>query len=103
MNRLFSDFILKCVKTEGIHNYFEIGVIGYDTTIGIVNPLTGTLAQEWINFIDLFEINPLRLEERKKKIPDGTGGIIETTIKFPVWFDPIAEGGAPICSALETA
>ncbi len=81
MNRLFSDLILKCAKSEGIRNYFEVGVIGYDTTIGIVNPLTGALSQEWINPISLFETSPLRLEERKKKIPDGAGGIIETTVK----------------------
>ncbi|WP_027404982.1 vWA domain-containing protein [Aphanizomenon flos-aquae] len=103
MNRLFSDLILKCAKSEGIRNYFEVGVIGYDTTVGIVNPLTGALSQEWINPISLFETNPLRLEERKKKIPDGAGGIIETTVKFPVWFDPMAEGATPMCSALQTA
>ncbi|MHC5747472.1 MAG: vWA domain-containing protein [Nostoc sp.] len=103
MNRLFSELILKCAKSEGIRNYFDVGVIGYDTTIGIVNPLTGALSQEWINPISLFETNSLRLEERKKKQHDGAGGIIETTIKFPVWFDPIAEGGTPMCSALQTA
>ncbi|BDA75934.1 hypothetical protein CAL7716_101000 (plasmid) [Calothrix sp. PCC 7716] len=103
MNRLFSELILKCTKSEGVRNYFEIGVIGYDSSIGIVNPLPGDLVREWINPISVFENNPLRLEERKKKIPDGAGGIIETVIKFPVWFDPIAEGGTPMCSALKTA
>lgn len=103
MNRLFSELILKCAKSEGIRNYFEIGVIGYDTSIGVVNPLTKALADEWINPISLFETNPLRLEERKKKEPDGAGGIFERIVKFPVWFDPIAEGGTPMCSALQTA
>jgi len=103
MNRLFSELILKCTKQEGVRNYFEMGVIGYDTSLGIVNPLTGDLANEWLNPISLFETNPLRLEERKKKIPDGAGGVIETTVKFPVWFDPMAEGATPMCKALETA
>lgn len=103
MNRLFSELILKCTKSEGVRNYFEIGVIGYDSSIGIINPLPGDLAQEWISPVSLFETNPLRLEERKKKISDGAGGIIETTVKFPVWFDPIAVGGTPMCAALKTA
>jgi len=103
MNRLFSELILKCTKSEGIRDYFDLGVIGYDTSLGVVNPLTGNLSQEWINPISLFETNCLRLEERKKKVPDGAGGVIETTIKFPVWFDPIAQGGTPMCSALKTA
>ncbi|HAJ62690.1 MAG TPA: hypothetical protein DCP31_28505 [Cyanobacteria bacterium UBA8543] len=103
MNRLFSELILKCTKSEGIRNYFEIGVIGYDTTVGIVNPLPGELGGEWLSPINLFETNTLRLEERKKKIPDGAGGVLETVIKFPVWFEPVAEGGTPMCAALKTA
>lgn len=103
MNRVFSELIIKCTKSEGVRNYFEMGVIGYDTTLGVVNPLTGDLAHEWINPISLFETNPLRIEERQKKISDGAGGIIETTIKFPVWFEPVAKGGTPMCAALQTA
>ncbi len=103
MNRLFSELILKCAKSEGTRNYFDIGVIGYDTSKGIVNPLTGALAQEWINPISLFETNSLRLEERKRRIPDGAGGVVETTVKFPVWFDPMADGATPMCAALTTA
>nr|WP_232625490.1 vWA domain-containing protein [Pectobacterium parmentieri] len=34
---------------------------------------------------------------------DGAGGIIETAIKFPVWFDPIASGGTPMREALTRA
>jgi hypothetical protein len=103
MNRLFSEMILKCSKTEGVRNYFEIGVIGYDSNIGIVNPLPGELAGNWLNPVSLFETNPLRLEERMKKIPDGAGGVIETSIRFPVWFDPMAQGGTPMCAALGMA
>jgi hypothetical protein len=101
MNRLFSELILKCTKSEGVRNYFEVGVIGYNNALE--NPLPGDLAEEWINPISLFETNPLRLEERKKKISDGAGGIVEITVKFPVWFDPIAEGATPMCAALKTA
>jgi hypothetical protein len=103
MNRLFSELILKCSKAEGIRNYFEIGVVGYDSVMGIVNPLPGELVGSWLNPVSLFETNPLRLEERKKKIPDGAGGVIETSIRFPVWFDPAANGGTPMCAALKMA
>ncbi|NJR76701.1 MAG: VWA domain-containing protein [Scytonema sp. CRU_2_7] len=103
MNRLFSELILKCTKTEGVRNYFEMGVIGYDSAVGVLNPLPGELVGSWLNPVNLFETNPLRLEERTKKIPDGAGGVIETSIKFPVWFDPIAQGGTPMCAALSTA
>lgn len=43
------------------------------------------------------------MEDRKRKMDDGAGGIIETAIKFPVWFDPIASGGTPMREALTRA
>lgn len=103
MNRLFSELILKCTRSEGVRHYFDIGVIGYDTTLGILNPLPGHLQDEWLNPVGLFESNPLRVEQRRKKVPDGAGGVVEITVPFPVWFDPVAEGGTPMCEALTTA
>ncbi|NJM86327.1 MAG: VWA domain-containing protein [Hydrococcus sp. RU_2_2] len=103
MNRLFSELILKCTKAEGVRNYFEIGVIGYDSVAGITNPLPGELVGNWLNPVSLFETNPLRLEERVKKIPDGAGGVLETSIRFPVWFDPVSQGGTPMCAAMSKA
>jgi len=103
MNRFFSELLIKCSKAEGVRNYFEVGVIGYDTTYGIVNPLPGNLVTEWLNPISEFEINVLRVEERSKKVPDGAGGLVQTTVKFPVWFEPVASGGTPMCGALKTA
>ncbi|HLV78956.1 MAG TPA: vWA domain-containing protein, partial [Chthonomonadaceae bacterium] len=38
-----------------------------------------------------------------KKVDDGAGGLVEQTVKFPVWFDPIASGGTPMCQALNGA
>lgn len=103
MNRFFSELLIKCTKSEGIRNYFDVGVIGYDSSLGVVNPLPGDLTGEWMNPVSAFETNVLRLEERVKKIPDGAGGLVETTVRFPVWFDPIAAGSTPMCAALQTA
>jgi len=38
-----------------------------------------------------------------EKIPDGAGGIIEQSVKFPVWFSPEASGGTPMCEAIRLA
>ena len=103
MNRFFSELLIKCTKSEGIRNYFDVGVIGYDSSLGVANPLPGTLSAEWMNPISLFETNVLRLDERLKKIPDGAGGLVETRVKFPIWFEPVAGGTTPMCSALQTA
>jgi len=36
-------------------------------------------------------------------VSDGSGGLASATIRFPVWFDPVAEGGTPMLEALEFA
>jgi hypothetical protein len=103
MNRFFSELLIKCTKTEGVRNYFEVGVIGYDSSFGIVIPLPDALTKEWMNPVSLFETNILRMEERVKKISDGAGGLVETKVRFPLWFEPLAAGGTPMCECLQTA
>ncbi len=49
------------------------------------------------------ERNPLRIEDRVKKVADGAGGLIEQTVKFPVWFDPVANNGTPMAEAMAQA
>jgi hypothetical protein len=34
---------------------------------------------------------------------DGAGGIIEQSVKFPVWFEAHASGGTPMCQAITKA
>ena len=36
-------------------------------------------------------------------VSDGAGGLVETKVKFPVWFDPVAENGTPMREAIELA
>jgi hypothetical protein len=44
--------------------------------------------------------NPTRLETRTQREDDGAGGILERSIRFPIWFDPEALDGTPMCRAL---
>jgi hypothetical protein len=36
-------------------------------------------------------------------VSDGAGGLVETKVRFPVWFDPVAEDGTPMREAIERA
>src|SRR5206468_10625847 len=47
--------------------------------------------------------NPIRIEERTRKEEDGAGGLVERTVKMPIWFDPVANGGTPMCDAFRRA
>jgi hypothetical protein len=102
LNRTLMDLVTRCTKADGVRDYFEIGVIGYGSS-GAQNALQGALGAQVLNPISAIEANPLRVEERKRKIDDGAGGIVEQTVKFPVWFEPKANGGTPMCDAIRKA
>jgi len=98
VNRILATLITRCTKAEGTRDYFDIGVIGYSDT-GPYNGLQGLLSGSILHKISEFEASPLRVEERKQKMDDGAGGIVEQTIKFPIWFEPKANGGTPMRQA----
>jgi hypothetical protein len=102
LNRTFMNLVTRCTKADGVRDYFQIGVLGYGND-GVRNGLTGALGNQILNNISALEENPLRVEDRKRKVDDGAGGIIEQTVKFPVWFEPLSNGGTPMCDAFRRA
>jgi hypothetical protein len=53
--------------------------------------------------ISVLANNPLRVEQRSRKVDDGAGGLVEQKFKFPVWFEAKATGKTPMCAALAEA
>jgi hypothetical protein len=101
INRLLQTLILRCAKSEGVRDYFQIGVIGYGGKVGPA--LGGPLAGRSLVPVSEVANHPLRVEQRTRKVPDGAGGLVQQTIKFPVWFEPLAVGRTPMCEALGQA
>lgn len=102
LNRTLANLITRCTKSEGTRDYFHIGVVGYGGS-GVANGFKGPLASTTLNPISKIEAAPLRIEDRKKRSDDGAGGIVEQNIRFPVWFDPEANGGTPMRAAITKA
>ena len=102
LNRTLMNLVTRCTKADGVRDYFEIGVLGYGGD-GPVNGLGGELATQVLSPISAFERNPLRIEDRKRKVDDGAGGLVEQSVKFPVWFEPVANGATPMRAALQAA
>ncbi len=104
VNRLIQNLILRCAKEDGVRDYFYVGVVGYGERVQpLIRPAEDyRIVGDWVPLSHLAE-RPLRLEERLKKVPDGQGGWTERRVKFPVWFDPYAKNGTPMCQALDLA
>ena len=106
INRLLQNLVIKCAKSEGVRDYYEVGVIGYggDSSGLRVGPaFGGSLASRELVPISEIANNPARIDERAKKVDDGAGGLVEQKIKFPIWFDPVANGGTPMGQAIGKA
>ena len=101
INRLLQNLILKCTKSDGIRDYFHVGVIGYGGRV--VSALGGALAGQILVPISEMANNPLHVEQRTRKVDDGAGGLIEQKFKFPVWFEARATGKTPMCEAMKLA
>jgi len=101
LNRLLQELTIKCAKEEGVRDYFYVSVIGYGATVGPA--LGGSLAGRDLVALSEIATSPAKLETRSKKMPDGAGGLVDQEIKFPIWVNPVANGGTPMSNALTRA
>jgi len=101
INKLLTNLSIKCTKSEGVRDYYDVGVISYGKQVQPA--LVGELAGQTLASISAVANHPARIEERTKKEEDGAGGIAEIKVKFPVWFDAKAAGSTPMCEAFKMA
>ncbi|MGO8753469.1 MAG: vWA domain-containing protein [Thermoguttaceae bacterium] len=101
INRLLQTLVFRCAKGDVILDRYYIGVIGYGDQVGPA--FGGVLAGQGLVPVSKIGNSPLRLETRTKMVDDGAGGLVEQTVRFPVWFEPRAKGGTPMCQALGLA
>jgi hypothetical protein len=101
LNRLLQNVVLKCAKSDGVRDYFYIGLIGFGATVG--STFGGSLAGQTLVPISAIAHNPLRVEQRTRKVKDDSGKVRERKVKFPIWYEPKASGKTPMCAAFALA
>jgi hypothetical protein len=99
LNKTLYQLVIRCTRADGVRNYFDVGVLAYGGA-GVGSGFQGALGSSILHPLSAIEASPLRVEERAKRVPDGAGGLVDQSVKFPVWFDPITNGGTPMCEAL---
>jgi hypothetical protein len=101
INRILQELVGRCSSGDEVRRYFQVGVFGYGAIVGPA--LAGSLSGQNLVWIDEIANNPVRMVDLQKRVPDGAGGLVETTIRMPLWFDPVANGGTPMVAAFEQA
>ncbi|MBO5438203.1 MAG: VWA domain-containing protein [Thermoguttaceae bacterium] len=102
LNGWLQNMAIRASGDSGIKDWMDIGVFGYRTDQAgnpiIESALRGPLAGRSIVSITDIGMNPIRIDQRMQVIPDEeTGEVIQIPCEVPVWVDPVAEGGTPMC------
>jgi hypothetical protein len=105
INGWLQNMAIRASGDEGIKDWMDIGVLGYRTDQNanpIIQPvLQGPLAGRMIVSISEIGSAPARIDNHVQYIPDeATGEMLEIPCEVPVWVDPVAEGGTPMCHVL---
>jgi hypothetical protein len=103
VNKLLHNLSIRCAKGDSIYDYFHVAVIGYGQDTVVKSAFDGQLTGKDLVAISELANNPLRIEDRVKKADDGNGGLVEQTVKFPLWFEAKHAGGTPMASAFKMA
>jgi len=99
LNKTLAALIPQCTKADGVRAYFDVGVITY-SGFGVGSGFGGNLSEGILHPISVINKNPIRIEEHNRKVE---GGMISRSLKFPVWFEPMANGKTPMCQAMTLA
>ena len=102
LNKTFSQLMTRCASADGVQDYFDIGVLVYSGT-GVHSGFGGALRASWLHPISSLAKHPLRIDERNKRVPDGAGGLVDQSVKFPIWIESVSDGGAPMCEGFRKA
>jgi hypothetical protein len=105
INGTLFELIQRCSKShnEPPRPYFAVSVIGYRTDANgspvVGSMLGGALAGMPMAWTTDLALNPLRIEERTRVLDNGQ----QTSYRSPIWVEPAAEYGTPMCAALNLA
>src|ERR1043166_3427651 len=71
INKLLTNLSIKCTKSEGVRDYYDVGVISYGKQVEPA--LAGELAGQTLAHISAVANHPARVEERSRHEEDGAG------------------------------
>jgi hypothetical protein len=102
LNNTLLQLMTRCASADGVEAYFDISLLSYNGS-GVYSGFAGALSASWLHSISSLAKRPLRIEERKKRLPDGAGGLVDQIVKFPVWFESVSDGDTPMCEGFRKA
>lgn len=104
VNRMLDELIIRSTRDQsGIpRDYYDIGIFGYGDE-GIQSAFGDRYGGSILVSLPELSQAPARFEQRLRREEDGAGGLVQVQVTIPIWIDPVARGGTPMCAALRAA
>jgi hypothetical protein len=102
LNKTLYTIITSCSKSDGVRDYFHVGVVAYGGE-DVRNGFRGELDGNALHAVSRLAEAPLRVESRTKKVAGPSGDVAEQSVRFPIWFEPRSRGKTSMCAGLKLA
>jgi hypothetical protein len=94
----------RCQAGTAVRPRVDVSVIGYGPGGSVQSVLKGNLANQDIVSITDLASNPLRINHvMVTEYNPNTGGLDQVPQDVPIWVEPVADNGTPMCMALQVA
>jgi hypothetical protein len=100
LNKTLYTIITSCSKSDGVRDYFHVGVVAYGGG-DARNGFRGELDGDDLHAVSRLAQAPLRVESRTKKVAGPNGDVAEQPVRFPIWFEPRSRGKTSMCAGLK--
>jgi len=94
INSTISELIMANMAGEKVKDRVFISMIGYG---GSSNLSVDDIRSDYLSS---FADSPLRIEQIRKKVSDGAGGLVEINESSPIFIEPLSNGLTPMAEAL---
>ena len=101
LNSTLAELVNRCMRDEGVSNYFDIGVIGYGKTSRPAFCWEGKLAGR--TMVPISEVAKGARISQKKVVAEVRGQKIKETVSVSRWIEPVAAESTPMNGALNLA
>lgn len=102
LNKTLYTLITSCSKSDGVRDYFHVGVVAYGGEEAR-NGFHGALEGDALHAVSRLAEAPLRVETRTRKVAGSNGDVMEQSVRFPIWFEPRSHGKTAMCAGLNAA
>ncbi|MEE8394345.1 MAG: vWA domain-containing protein [Rhodospirillales bacterium] len=101
LNSTLEELVNRCMRDEGVSDYFEIGVIGYGKTNRPAFGWEGNLAGR--TMVPISEVAKNAWVEKKEVETLVRDKLVKETVTVSKWLSPVAVGSTPMNAALNLA